>query len=73
MPRAMLEARDLSILEHIRDYCAESNEALALTPSKEAFIANNVCRNAVAMCVLIIIGMWMRMCFTKLPWRICRS
>ena len=55
MPQPTIESRDANILEHIRSYCVESEEALkALAPTRQTFIASRVCQNSVAMCVLQI-------------------
>lgn len=75
MTPEMIENRDKSILEHIRDYCTDSNKALdSLAPTKDIFLKDRVCQNSVAMCVMQIGELVKHLSFgfteqyTEIPW-----
>ena len=68
--------RDLSILKHINDYCAQIEEAVSrFGQDQELFLHDDVYHNAVALCILqigelvSIMSDEFRAAHTEIPWR----
>lgn len=71
-----VSSRDLSILKHIKDYCAQIEEAVArFGKNQDLFLRDDVYHNAVALCILQIgelVGIMsddFRAAHTEIPWR----